>query len=68
MTKENHKTKEPYNLELVKREAKYWQTDLKNLSSELDEMPRKLVERIVKDIQNTLDEIERNLKQPSIVE
>ena len=65
MQKENHKKHPPYNLELMKREAKYWQTELKNLAPELEGMPKALVNRIIKDIQRTLKEVEKNAKRPA---
>jgi hypothetical protein len=65
MQKENHKKHPPYNLELMKREAKYWQTELKNLAPELEGMPQKLVNRLIKCIQDTLTEVNENSKQPA---
>lgn len=64
MQKENHKKHPPYNLELMKREAKYWQTELKNLTMDMQGIQLMFVNRLIKDIQKTLDEVNDNAKQP----
>jgi len=65
--KPNHKAHHQYNYELLSRETKYWQTELKNLLPELEGMPAKLVRRIISNMDATISETQDNLKGPKVV-
>jgi hypothetical protein len=58
----NHKTKYKYNYSELQRELIYIKTTLAMLADDLKGSPKKLLQRLVKDIDSKLSETTRNLK------
>ena len=58
----NHKTKYKYNYSELQRELIYVKTTLAMLADDLKGSPKKLLQRLVKDIDSKLSETTHNLK------
>lgn len=58
----NHKTKYKYNYSELQRELIYIKTTLAMLADDLTGSPKKLLQRLVKDIDSKLSETTHNLK------